>query len=131
MRLQIVRIADRGVANQERLHLRALADTNLQYFVVLHTVYQSSAGGLVFPWTPSMLVNRFPLHTYWFGSRDVKAGDHILLYTGPGSESQEPTPDGHMNHFFRWGLPQTIWADANSCAVVMEIGQWETTPYGA
>jgi len=138
MSLQIVGIFDRGVANQERLYLRVLANTNLHFFVVLDTVYIPTQPVLPFlpppplapPWGQPQQISRLPRHTYWFATREVKAGDHIILYTGPGAETQSRNADGTTNHFLRWGLRETIWNSPESCAVLMEISMWQTTAYG-
>jgi hypothetical protein len=117
MRLQIVTIADRGIPGQERLHLNVLAPTNLSSYVVLNTMKIS----------PTM-VSTAPTHFHWWGSYGVNAGDSVILYTGFGNHVVNVRPDGGKNHFFYWGLPNTIWADRNSCAVVFELANWETSP---
>ena len=122
MKLKLITIADRGVvrdtANRERLHLSVLADTNLVYYAVFDTKY-APAGLQVF---------QIPKHTYWFSSHAVKAGDNVVLYTGPGVPIVQKRPDGGTNHFFYWGMERTLWNQPGDCAVVVELNAWEASP---
>ena len=117
MKLQILTIADRGIANQERLHIVALADTDLSFYAALLSVQLQTdrvAAGL--------------RTAYWFGPRPVKAGDHIVLYSGPGRDRSEGRPDGRTNHFYHWGFTNTGWGNAAACAVLLEVADWQTSP---
>lgn len=115
MNLKIIRIIDRGVPNKERLHLLVQADANLNYYVVFDTEYVT--GGIA----------SLPKHAYWFVDHPVKAGDHVILYTGTGTPSVKPRTDGHKNHFFYWDLNSTIWRTDKACAVLIEVTTWETS----
>src|SRR5512139_4111797 len=98
MRLQIVRIADRGVPNKERLHLSVLQDTNLSYFVVLLSAYGS----------PNNVTNG-ALPAFWFSETSVRAGDQVILHSGSGTYSSRVEHNGSTVHFFYWGQPKTVW----------------------
>ncbi len=115
MKLEIVTIADRGVANKERLHLRATADANLSYFIVFKSIITSPES-----------VSSAPQNTYWFPGKFVKAGDHIVLYSGLGQPSESKNADGTNNHFFYWNIKNTIWNNTADCAVVFEVNTWQT-----
>jgi len=116
MKLSIVNIIDRGVANKERLHLAALVPINLAYYAVVASMYardrKTIAGG-----------NR---QMYWFEPSQVNAGDWIILYTGSGQYSKHVRLGGGTNHFFYWGLKETVWHDPLSSATLFEINNWET-----
>lgn len=118
MKLQIVNIVARRDRQNERLHLRVLADANLVYYVVFDTTYTS----------PTAISNKMR-HAYWFQSRDVKAGDHVVLYTRPGQESQKRNDDGTMSHFLFWGLESSVWNNTGDCAVLFELNTWQTSRY--
>jgi hypothetical protein len=120
MKLAILTIAERGIPNKERLHLRVLADTNLSYYVVFVSSY-----------TPSGLVATPPRFTYWFNSFAVKAGDSVVLYSCAGQATSSRRSDGGSDHFFHWGLPATIWNQVSDCAVLAELTDWQTSPYGS
>ncbi len=117
MKLQIVRIVDRGIANKERIQLTVLADTNLNYYVVFDTAYN----------TPNS-ISRFPKHVFWFPSLAVKAGDQVVLYTGFGQQKSEPAL-GRTNHLFYWEQKNTLFNKTGDCAVLLEITSWQTSPY--
>jgi hypothetical protein len=116
MRVSIMQIADRGVAEQERLHLDVSAETNLSYYVVVDTVRSGSG------------IAPTPKHVYWFADKTVHAGDSIILYTRAGTNTSVARADGKVNHFFYWGLPQAVWTRPTSCAVLLEVSEWMTSP---
>ena len=118
MVLKIVGIVDRGVTGAERLHISVLADANLNYYAIFDTEY---IGDDIAP---------IPKRAYWFGDYSVRAGDHVILYTKPGEQSTRKRADGGTNHFFYWGLPKTIWGNRTSCAVLLEISNWQTSAPG-
>jgi len=117
MRLKIVTIVDRGIPNKERLHLSVLAQANLSFCVVLGTTKIS-------PTVISTAVKYF----HWWSDYSVNAGDNVILYTGAGTHTVSVRPGGGRDHFFYWGLPNVIWGEQNSCAVVLELETWETSP---
>src|SRR5437867_1188678 len=101
--LQIVGITDAGVAYRERLHLRVTMNMNLGFAVVLDTQYLSPAA-----------IAAGSHRAFWFPMKDVKGGDNVILYTGPGTSSETRNSDGSTNHFFYWGIPETIWGGPNA-----------------
>lgn len=116
MNFKVMSIGDRGNAQSERLHIAVVADTNLVYCVIFDTTYVGA--GVATP----------PRTTYWFVPQDVKAGDNVVLYTRSGQKNSQQRSDGKMNHFFFWGLGAPLWANSDSCAVVVEIKEWIATP---
>ena len=116
MKIRIIQIAERGIANQERLHLSILVDTNLVNYVVFDTVKLGNA-----------IVNA-PKHTYWFLDKPVKAGDNVILYSRGGTPTENKRKDGGTDHFLYWNISQPLWGAPNSCAVVLEINDWATSP---
>lgn len=118
MKVEIVRIVDRGIANKERLHMKVLADTNLTYYAIFSTEYA----------TPTSVSSR-PKLAFWFADMPVKAGDQVVLYTGSGQQKSERNSSGFTNHFFYWGQQITLWNKRGDCAVLLEISSWQTTVY--
>jgi len=115
MKLKIVRIVDRGIPNKERLHLSVVAQANLSFYVVIGTTKISPTAVLT-----------AAKYFHWWSNYPVNAGDSITLYTGSGVPSKNVRLGG-TDHFFYWGLPNVIWAEPNSCAVVLELENWETS----
>lgn len=120
MKLEIVRTLDRGVANKERLWLKALVPADLQYFIVFDTTY-----------TAANTISNLQRHAYWFKETQVNPGDSIVLYTKKGTQSSTKNQDGTTTHFFFWGLDKTIWNRAEDCAVLFEVSSWATSQFGA
>lgn len=119
MRLKIIEIASRGVPGEECLHLAVQAAVDLNFYAVFDTA--RIGGGLI---------SRFSAHTYWFQPQAVMPGDTVTLYTGPGANSFAKLPGGATAYSFYWGLSSTIWNDPSSCAVLLEVNQWQTSPAG-
>ena len=117
--VKIVGIIDRGVLGKERLHMSAVANVNLNFYAVFETIYMSQ---------DAIATN--PRQAYWFADYEVRAGDHVILYTRLGEQSTKLRKDGYMNHFFYWGLDRPIWKALSSCAVLLEINNWETSSPG-
>lgn len=118
MRLQIIKIIDRGVEHQERLWLRVLADTDLSYYIVFDTTYTSENS-----------ISNIQRHAHWFMPKKVKAGDYVILYTKQGNPSESKNNDGSTNHFIYWGMDRTIWNKSNDCAVLFEVNNWQTSSF--
>lgn len=119
MKIEIVKILDRGGANKERLWLKVMANADLKYFIVFDTTYTS----------PNSISN-LQRHAYWFKPKEVKAGDYVILYTKAGTESEQINEDGNKTYFMYWGLEKTIWNKTDDCAVLFEINSWQTSKQG-
>jgi hypothetical protein len=115
MKLEIVRIAEAGVAFKERIHISVLVAANLGFYSVLNTVLQSNG-----------LLANVIRHGYFFGPIQVKPGDNIVLYTGPGKYTSTVRTDGGTDYFFYWSLPQTIFGVSESRATLVEMAGWNT-----
>jgi len=113
MRLNIKGIIDRGVPNKERVHIFASQPANLSYYVLMEAqsagMNQVHSGGHL---------------SYWFGATTVNYGDHVILYTRPGTDNSVRRKDGFMNYFFYWGLNRTIWNNDQTRAVLFELQSW-------
>jgi hypothetical protein len=119
MKLEIVKILDRAVANKERLWLKVLADTDLKYFIVFDTTYTSDTS-----------ISNLQRHAFWFKPKQVKAGDYVVLYSKEGTPSEHANENGTTTHFFFWGLKNTVWNDTGDCAVLFEVNNWQTSKRG-
>jgi len=115
MKIEIIKIIDKGIADKERLWLRVLADTDLSYYIVFDTTY-----------TSENTISNVQRHAHWFKPRKVKAGDYIILYTREGTISTSQNKDGSTNHFLFWGIGRNIWNKDDDCAVLFEINSWMT-----
>ncbi|MEK6408821.1 MAG: hypothetical protein AABN34_18010 [Acidobacteriota bacterium] len=118
MKVEIVQIADRGKPSNERIHLRVLVNTNMQYYIIFDSTYTS----------PNAISNK-QRHAFWFPPHPVRAGDNVILVTGVGTQRHEPNTQGGTNHFFFWGLDRTIWNNTGDCAVLFEVSTWQASKY--
>jgi len=121
MKIVIHSIADRGIANKERLALRVTSDTTLSYYVILDTAYI----------TPNS-IQTVPKNVFWFPPKPVKAGEWVLLYTRPATTTdlvEKILDDVTTAHIFYWGQPNVLWRQTGNCAVVLELSDWVTTPF--
>lgn len=112
--LKINTIADRGDAANERVHLEVIRDCDLGSYIVMATV-EVSPGRVYAGFRPA----------YWFTAKPVKTGDHIIVYTKAGKDSTEPRPDGHLNHFYYWGVVTPMFAGLGR-VVLGELNAWQT-----
>ena len=118
MKLQLIGIVHRGSPNRERIHLRVVANTDLKYFVILHTMY-----------TSPQAISSAAKHTFWFPPTPVTAGDEVILFTGSGTGRVEAGSTGGMRHIYYWGLPNVFFGTTGECAVVFELNTWQSSPY--
>jgi hypothetical protein len=118
MRISIVQIVERGVPNKERLHLSVQAACNLSHYVVFDTE-RTADGTQILP---------IPKHVFWFEPCDVMPGDWVILYTKGGTPSRAVRSDGHTNFFFYWDQANVLWNIHGSCAVLLELNDWITSP---
>ncbi len=129
MKVAWVGIYDRGNIQLERVHFRALFDIDLQFYAILDTQYQSPLPFIqAAPFNQIGVGNR---NCFWFAPFKVKAGQNVVLYTRAGAQNTETRTDGSVFHFFFRGLALPIYQPLEKCAVIFEINNWITTPWGS
>src|SRR5213078_5386428 len=89
--LKFLRVVEPGNIDHERVHLEATKDCDVSFYILIATVAMSAE---------RIYVGARP--AYWFEPEEVKAGDHVIVYTKAGRYSKQPRRDGHFNHFFYW-----------------------------
>lgn len=117
MKLEIIKILDRGIPQDERLWVKVLNDTDLSFYIVLHTNYITANS-----------ITSSHKHSFWFPPKKVKSGDYIILYTRNGNSTESKNADGSTNHFIYWGLNNSVYNSHEDCAVLFEVNTWKTTP---
>ena len=118
MKIKIEKILERATAEAERLWLKVLSDTDLQYYIVFGTTY-----------TSQNQIYRIQRHAYWFAPKPVTSGDNVFLYSKKGKAKTKENKDGTKTHIIYWGLDQTVWNNEGDCAVVFEVNNWQTSKY--
>lgn len=120
MKVFWIGIYDRGNAQLERIHFRALFDVDLKFYAILDTEY-----------TGPNRVQTGNKNSYWFSDKVIKAGENVVLYTRAGAPNTETRPDGAVFHFLFRGIGQALYTNPQTCAVIFEISNWATSNWGA
>ena len=113
--LEPLTIGNRGDLPNERVQLVVTRDVNTTFYILIAT-HELSPGR----------INSGFRTSYWFEPTDVKAGDHVIIYTKAGTYKRAPRPDGHFNHFFYWGCSVALFGAPTARIVVAEINTWVT-----
>jgi hypothetical protein len=114
-KLKFVRIANRGIHDQERVHLEALVDCDSSFFVLIATI--EFAEGRIFSGGRPC---------FWFDKQYFEAGDGVIVYSKEGRYSRQLRPDGHYDHFFFWGVQGTLFGAPTARVVITELTDWIT-----
>ena len=115
MKAVCVGIYDRGSIEKERVHFRVLDNIDLVFFAVYDT--------------KSVGVDRVEAghkSCFWFSSKQIKAGENIVLYTRVGNPSSENRAECSVFHFFFRSLVQPIYTNQETRAVLFEINNYAT-----
>ena len=109
MNLKIISVHGHGKFNEEFVLLRAIADCNLTNYILADTTYTA----------PQTISNK-SRNMHWFQGLPLKAGEHVIFYTRPGSYSKT-TNSGMIYHHMYWGLKAAVWNNTGDDAHLFEI----------
>jgi len=110
MEIKVSQVIDGGDIQNERIVLDVIGDCNLAQYILFQT--RTLGDGL---FSPALSA------PYWFSNKIVKAGDKIVLYTKSGRNGNKAYSETQTAHFFYWGMPNPMWDNPDSCAVIMDI----------
>src|SRR5438309_689769 len=113
--LRFIDIGNRGDLDKERVHFEVMCDCDIGNYIILATT--EIAQGRVY------CGNR---PAYWFASQLFKAGDHLILYSKVGSDTDRLRKDGYTNHFLYWGKVKPLFGSPRARVVVAEINTWDS-----
>jgi hypothetical protein len=113
MKVQITSVRDAGNLEKERVVMKVLEPTNIGLYTLLQTGYANGK------------VNIDVKRTYWFPYKPISSGDFVVLYTKKGKNSEKDINQA-KSHFFYWELPEPIWSDADTAAVLLHSPEWQT-----
>ena len=114
MKLEIKSIEGIGDPTRERVVMRAKADLDMTVYAVFCCKFGKAAAPIAGP----------IVAVYWFGPKELKKGDLVVLYTKAGDRAEKTTDDGRTSHFYYWGKNETIWDD-NRKPVLVHTDDWE------
>ncbi len=110
--LSVVGIYDAGVANLERIVLRADQKVDLAGYLLLIALRGQAGGGSI-PLRDNML---------WLGNTSIDAGDWVYVYTAPGVAQTSTLPNNPNKVVsLYWGKNQTIFQGAHLTAALVKI----------
>lgn len=120
MKIKVSSIADPGDLAKERLVLKVLEPADLVRFVISDTTYIDRDH-----------ISNELRHIFWFPPQSVSPSDQVVVYTKAGTNSSRREPNGTTTYFYYWNLARTVWNQAQDCAVVFELADWQTSSYRA
>ena len=110
--LQVVGVADRGIANKERILLRPLISMNLQNFVLTLGVVAENATKIL----------PLPNFVFFFEDIVVEAMSWVVVYTGPGESEVSRLPTTFEKAYsYHWGNSSTLFAGPLVLPVLFRI----------
>ncbi len=109
--LKIISAYQRGLVKSEYILIEVLRDTNLHNYIISDSSYNE------FHYNSNELQQ-----TYWFPYCEVREGDYIYLYTGPGEnrKSYDNALD-YTEHLFYWGRTQAAWSKGSETVFVFRL----------
>lgn len=120
--LSLVGIYDSGVANLERIVLRANIPVNLAGYLILIALRGQTGGGSI-PLRDNVL---------WLGNTTIEHGDWVYVYTGPGNAQTNTLPNNSTKIVsLYWGKEKTIFQGMHLTAALVKIDQVQYPAYSS
>jgi len=120
--LSVVGIFDSGVANLERVVLRANGHVELASYLLL-VALRGQAGAGSIPLRDNVL---------WLGNSSVEDGDWVYVYTGPGVAQSNDLPNNPNKVVsLYWGKNQTIFQATHLTAALVKIEHVQYPAYSS
>lgn len=120
MELEIVSIDNGANGDDECVAMMALKDCELGDYMICDSTYFEDHS-----------ISNMSRHTYFFVPWKVKAGHHVVLWTGSDGVDDKPKTiehDGAVIHHFFWGLNEQIWNNDGDCALLVKISDMQDFP---
>jgi hypothetical protein len=115
MKLKLLRFAETGNLDKERVVLAATDDVDIGKYVVMRSKRGESGN----PRSGSK-------SAYWFPDLIVKSGDLVVVYTKKGKSSKKTLENGKVVHFYYWHLSAAMWGESsNNTAVLLNVLEWK------
>ncbi|MCQ2336009.1 MAG: hypothetical protein MJ010_02365 [Paludibacteraceae bacterium] len=111
MEVKILKLADKGDIQNERLILKVVNSCNLGWFIVMDNTYNDND-----------VISNLWRHVYILPSIEAKEGDFVWLYTKQGSYRQRGNDSGTTTFEMFWGMDCAIWnADQDEVHLIRYI----------
>lgn len=113
MDLAISRISAEGDETREYVYVRVLRDCDVGAYILADTTYEGHE-----------LVSNRLRNVFWFPDKRVRAGDAVVVRTGPGIDNISRLKSGGTLHRFYWNLNRPVWNDEGDAAVLIKVETW-------
>lgn len=113
--LELLGVFDRGIANRERIVVRAKKATEMaQYGIIVG--YN--------PMGPGTVSRPYNDYFFWFGDGIVQRNETVFVYTGAG-DPRKTTIEGtdEVAYVVHWGQPSTLFADSRNVPIIVALSQ--------
>lgn len=115
MKLRVLRIADAGDLNKERIVMKAASTLDVgEYLVIKVSTFEEK-------------VTTDVSATYWFPDKEVSPGDFVILYSKKGKDNEKPFKEV-KSHFFYWGQAESLWGKDDVAPILLNAPEWDTLP---
>ena len=116
--LMLHSVIDRGVPNKEHIALLVLEDveTTHEYLILIGV---TATPGDAIPIVDS---------SYWLGHGELKKGDWVFIFTGPGEARLDKLPDEKSLYSLYWGRTQTVFYDPRIVPVLIRFSEVSVLP---
>lgn len=115
--LDILKVADAGNLQKERVILRMAESTSLINFALINANATDDSGQVI----------DLNEHVFWFPDVVVNQGDYVRLYSKEGEiKSQQGTYEGRPAtfHNFYWGKQNVVWGYRSNAVVLFRVQNW-------
>ncbi|MDR6982506.1 hypothetical protein J2X32_001124 [Rheinheimera pacifica] len=114
MKLEIVSVKGAGILKEERVVLRANADTDIGDYLVADTTYQGEGQ-----------VSNKLRNIFWLPDKIVSARDLVVIYSKSGNDKTQENKSGTRTHFIYWDLNKTVWNKDEDAITLFHIKDWD------
>jgi len=110
--LKLFGVYERGVPNREHVILRTWDSSPVQLgYFFLAVGWRSPGGNGATPLQDGLL---------WLGELEMRAGQWIYVYTGPGTQHVAKATTGEDLHVIHWNRSTVVFGDANTVPLLMQ-----------
>lgn len=103
MTLEISGVTNRGDLLEEGLVLQVIENGNLSDYAIVDNAFKEKGE-----------LSHRQRHFYPFPDREVKIGEHVILYTCRGMDKIDTSDKGIVIHSFYWNLDTPVWNDKDT-----------------
>lgn len=122
MNLVISSVHNASTPGKEYVILKAIADTNLHYYAVVDSTFNSDGS-----------MSNEHRHVYFFPAKALKKGDSVVLFSGNGTNGvvKQFTDTEEDYYAYYWKSGSCIWNDTGDNASLIHYSNGNTVKVAA